>query len=571
MITAGLQLDYINSQRSEMKLITNEPLENAPPSLAFLTVALGAFRGLIVDVLWLRVDSLKQEGQFFDAKQLAEWISALQPRFAEVWEFHAWNMAYNISVAIPATRPEQRWRWVKNGYELLRDKGIPLNPKAMLLYRELARIFQHKIGGVTDKAHKYYKLQLAESMTPLLGPADNAFFKSLAEAPMTWEEMIQDPNIVPIIEALQSADDAFEDEEAFVPNYLSLRQTPARYKPQAFEVIDIYRNTSALKNLDIFAKAWQLRHQWKMDPKLMHELNQKFGPIDWEDPNVHMPLDWRLADAHAIYWAAKGLQRASQQEYSVAEAHTDRIINHSLQNLYRAGKMFIWETKVQGREIPNTTDFELKDKNLFLRPDFRMFKPYNDHMVKVIEKYKELRRGTYNSMRISHRNMLSNAVLSFYQTGHKNYARKIYNEMQRRYSDHDQVNYPFDVFIKRRLIKEIDSLGFTDSREMVVNLLREAFFRYALRDDEESYGLEKMAQEVYNEYRNRYQDRNRIDLPEMAVLKYAALQDFYFDQQYPKSLRNQLMSRIDIERPELAEKLREIEEERLKKLEEQQQ
>jgi len=110
-MTAGMQLDFINSQREDMDLIIDKP-ENVPPSLAFATVATGAFRGLAVDALWMRADRLKEEGQFFDARQLAEWITTLQPRFASVWEFHAWNMAYNISVAIPATQPDQRWQWV---------------------------------------------------------------------------------------------------------------------------------------------------------------------------------------------------------------------------------------------------------------------------------------------------------------------------------------------------------------------------------------------------------------------------------------------------------------------------
>jgi len=106
LIAAGLQLDPINRQRQEMGLIIDTP-ENIPPSLVFATIATGAFRGLVVDVLWMRADRLKDEGQFFDARQLAEWITILQPRFASVWEFHAWNMAYNISVAIPANQPDQ--------------------------------------------------------------------------------------------------------------------------------------------------------------------------------------------------------------------------------------------------------------------------------------------------------------------------------------------------------------------------------------------------------------------------------------------------------------------------------
>ena len=97
---AGSQLDYIRAQRIEMGLITEDEdilkLEDAPISLAFTTVAMGAFRGLVVDILWMRAEKLKEEGQFFDARQIAEWITALQPRFASVRDFHSWNMAYNI-------------------------------------------------------------------------------------------------------------------------------------------------------------------------------------------------------------------------------------------------------------------------------------------------------------------------------------------------------------------------------------------------------------------------------------------------------------------------------------------
>ncbi|MHC4156689.1 MAG: hypothetical protein ACYST6_17470 [Planctomycetota bacterium] len=84
LIIGGSQLDYINSQRQQLGLVHNEdePLENMPPSLAFATVAMGAFRGLVVDILWMRAERLKEEGQFFDARQLAEWITKLQPRFA---------------------------------------------------------------------------------------------------------------------------------------------------------------------------------------------------------------------------------------------------------------------------------------------------------------------------------------------------------------------------------------------------------------------------------------------------------------------------------------------------------
>ncbi len=555
-ITVGKQLDFINSQRYQMKLISNEPLENAPPSLAFATVAMGAFRGLVVDVLWLRADKLKEQGQFFDAKQIAEWITTLQPRFAAVWEFQAWNMAYNISVAIPTTQPQERWRWVKNGYELLRDKGIPLNPKSILLYRELARIFQHKIGGLSDDAHKYYKVQLAMAMEPLLGPADNDYFKALAEAKTDWGQIVKDSNVAPFIAALKSADKAFDRDDEFVSNYLSLRQNPARFSQAAFETIDRFRGTDALETFDIFAKASQLRKVWKLDPVLMEKLNKLYGPVDWNDPNARLPLDWRNADAHAIYWAVKGLQVAGKKEFSVDEINTDRAVNHSLQNLFRNGKMFFWDAPAKTQSDTSSPLPQMLTKDVFLRPDLRMFQSYNKSMMAIIDKYKDIeKKSSYESLRISHRNMLTNALFSFYQAGHLAQAEKIYSQLKQLYPA-DEYKVPLVVFVRNRLREELEAMEITNVKEIIQMMLSESYFRYAMRDDDEAFGREKMAKEVYDHYMSPLkQSEHRIDLPDFKLLKYLALLDFLNDQQYPFELRLSLRGRIKVERPDLVKQL----------------
>lgn len=574
LIGAGMQLDYINSQRQEMKLISNEPLENAPPSLAFATVAMGAFRGLVVDILWMRADKLKEQGQFFDAKQLAEWITILQPRFASVWEFQAWNMAYNISVAIPATKPDQRWQWVKNGYELLRDDGIRLNPKSISLYRELGRIFQHKIGGVSDDAHKYYKLQLALAMEPLLGPADNAYFDALAETPVGWREINKDPNAASLIKALKSADDAFSKDDEFVSNYLSLRQNSLRFNPAAGKTIDDFRGTEALEKFDIFAKAWQLRKVWKLDPVLMRDLNKTYGPINFSDPNTHFPLDWRHPDSHAIYWAVKGLQIAAKEEdreIEMNEVNTDRIVGHSLQNLFRNGKIFIYELSLPASSQDSSQQAGTQIyKEVFLRPDLRIFKPYNDSVLAILEKYKDGGdRGRYESLQNGHRNMLKNAVFSFYQSGHKPQAQQIYNQLRKLYPL-DEFKIPaVDGYVKKRFQEELQSIGINDAKEMILMMLRESYYLYAIRDDDASFSSEKMAEEVLNYYVAKHDDPEyRINLPKLPQLRYFALLDFLNDQLYPPYLRQTLLSRIRIEKPELFRQL-EAEREKLGKQSEQ--
>src|SRR6266508_4159424 len=108
----------MNRQRAGLGLTRVAPLENAPPMLAFTTVALGGFRGLIANALWIRANDLQDEGKYFEMVQLADWITKLEPTFAQVWLVQSWNMAYNISVKF--TDFADRWRWVQRGIELLR-------------------------------------------------------------------------------------------------------------------------------------------------------------------------------------------------------------------------------------------------------------------------------------------------------------------------------------------------------------------------------------------------------------------------------------------------------------------
>lgn len=157
----------LNVARDQLGLTRVAPLENAPPVLAFTTVALGGFRGLIANMLWVRAADLQEQDKYFEMVQLADWITKLQPHFVTVWVHQAWNMAYNISVKF--TDWGDRWQWVRRGIELLRDEGLKYNPNQALLYRELAWFFQHKMGADLDDAHNYYKAAWIREMNDVFG------------------------------------------------------------------------------------------------------------------------------------------------------------------------------------------------------------------------------------------------------------------------------------------------------------------------------------------------------------------------------------------------------------------
>lgn len=195
--TAGWLAGAIERQRRDLDLvIPTATTDDMPPHIAVVTAALGTFRGLAVDMLWARADQLQSDGEYFEAQTLSQWITTLQPRFQKVWAFQAWNLAYNIAAATQV--PSERWGWVQRGIALLRDQGIPLNPKAPQLQMELGWIFHNKIAGKGDREHWYYKACLAREIQEFLGDLTSgltteealARFRRIAEAPATLDELL---------------------------------------------------------------------------------------------------------------------------------------------------------------------------------------------------------------------------------------------------------------------------------------------------------------------------------------------------------------------------------------------
>lgn len=213
---AFLLTPTINGQRLERQLTYDVEVGDSPdPTYTFLSM-LGSFRGVGVNILWQRAEELKQEEKFYEANNLAEWITSLQPRYPEAWNFQAWNMAYNISVKCKTA--EERWDWVKKGIDLLRDRGIPNNPNAVVLYRSLAWTLGHKMTGQTDDMHWYYKARFAETWQTLLGVPDKRWvFKPEFADP---ENRPADEEIDPLVHGLWIATDQFGEINTMAQTYL---------------------------------------------------------------------------------------------------------------------------------------------------------------------------------------------------------------------------------------------------------------------------------------------------------------------------------------------------------------
>jgi hypothetical protein len=172
---------------------------------------------------------------------------------------------------------------------------------------------------------------------------------------------------------------------------------------------------------------------------------------------------------------------------------------------------------------------------------------------------------------IQHRNMLKNALTMFYQAGHRQKAQKIYDYARQLYPRPEFNEPAVESYIIQQLRSDLKTITITKAMDTIMPMLREAYFRYALRDDDASYALEKMAEDVYNVYTKQYGDEARLTLPEFKVMKFGAFMDFFGDQGYPLSMRQNLLQRIKIEQPKLAEQFSQIEQQLIEESQRQQQ
>ena len=448
---SGRVQQSLNRDRDQLGLVRASALQSAPPMLAFTTVALGGFRGLISNLLWIRANDLQLDDKYFEAAQLADWITDLEPHFSQVWQFQAWNMAYNISIKFKDF--PDRWRWVERAIELLRDNGLRYNPDDVSIYRDLAWIFQHKMGQNLDDANIYFKQQWAEEMTPFFG-ANGTNFDALVNP--------------------QTAGDR--------------------------------------------TNAFRLCEKYKIDPVFAKKVDAEWGP-----------LDWRLPEAHAIYWGAFGLAQAKK--------HPDKVNPDDLIKLRRNIYQSMLKAFQHGRIIRNPFNHSYE-----LVPNLDLVSKVNDAYEKMYAE--ETLPNMRDGIQKAHRYFLGDAVYLLYEDNRVAGAAEWYRYLARKYPDNPTLNgnpdsrpaqLTFDQYAIARVQEDIGDTSQERTTAAVEGLLMRAYYYLAIGQDDRYTGFKLMAGRIYEDYRVKtagFQGANtRIVLPAFADLSRTVLNRLLDPQQ----------------------------------------
>tara|TARA_R110000737_G_scaffold2923_16_gene9794 strand:- start:40236 stop:42224 length:1989 start_codon:yes stop_codon:yes gene_type:complete len=437
LFASGVLTTAIASSQGQHELVYTDRAEDGDPPQVALGIAMGAFRGIFVNILWLEATAAKEEGRFYESIELASMITKLQPRLPQVWTFHAWNMAYNISVTTHT--PEERWQWVKAGIDLLRKEGLRANPNDMHMHKELGWLFLHKVAGYTDDANQYYKRQFAYEWQNIMGPAptinpDERGRYQVIELYAQWVQKIVDaPDSRTLLaEANPTAD-------AIARAYESGFGINSRLGADAASTEEFLRRYQLDMQIIRAGKEWTIEEVSGPKTKLMHALRQQYAnEQDWTDLANYLrkkllvneynmepvrmvqqvrkygPIDWRLPSAHALYWSSRGTDVGRMEVNARTRTGMDflnayRIVMQSIQDLWRHGDLYFNYLDVhEGRAA-----YYQAVPNVYFVPTYGAML---NEVVNASGIY-EADHKPYRQYSVGYENFLRDAVRFFYRRG----------------------------------------------------------------------------------------------------------------------------------------------------------
>lgn len=170
--------NHVERRRLEAKLTWADPEDKEALEVGFL--ALGGFRGLLVDVLWIKAQTAMANQRYYELKLLCDLIQKLQPTFTQVHSFQAHQMMYNL--ADKSDTCEDKWYWIQSGFAAL-ERGIERNKQNYQLWFELGFRYFDRLSDLKMKDCK----ELRVKELPNIDLLDEDQRCSIFSKPKSWE------------------------------------------------------------------------------------------------------------------------------------------------------------------------------------------------------------------------------------------------------------------------------------------------------------------------------------------------------------------------------------------------
>jgi hypothetical protein len=249
------------------------------------------------------------------------------------------------------------------------------------------------------------------------------------------------------------------------------------------------------------ARATLLRERYKLDPALMKEVDEEYGP-----------LEWRLPESHAIYWAARGMRQAAEDPERFDKTELDRLRRSIYQGMMRAFQRGRLISYGEGRVL--------------------QFGPNLDIIGKVSAIYEGLIAEEdvkiRDSIATAHRNFLGDAVYFLYTYNRIQEAGQWYDYLSKLYPDKPLLSratpsFPRDLTLEEYCIERVqEDLGETSQvrvSAILEGLVASAFMSLVFENDDRAAGLMALAEAALERYNEDTRQDTRIEIVSLDQIK----------------------------------------------------
>ena len=240
------------------------------------------------------------------------------------------------------------------------------------------------------------------------------------------------------------------------------------------------------------ARVQTLRDRYKMDPVRMKEADDRYGP-----------LEWRLPETHAIYWAHVGRQMAKTKDQMIK---LRRVIYQSLLLAFHRGRII--------RLDPNGSILFGEKLDIFARTHAA----YEEMMAEDAEMRDHIGRG--------HKNALLDAIYFCFVHQRFREANEWLATVKRMYPKDFPATLSLEDYVLMRVGEDVNE---TDMNKTISNIrgsLMRSFLNLALDEDDQAQGHLLLARNIWNRYMGKIgggPSEKRVGLPPLEEMRQEVL------------------------------------------------
>lgn len=244
----------------------------------------------------------------------------------------------------------------------------------------------------------------------------------------------------------------------------------------------------------------RLREEFKLDPARMKAADEIYGP-----------LDWRMPETHAIYWAYCGRLEARTKDDLI---QLRRVVYQSMDLAFQRGRLI--ESK-----LGSAFRFE---QNLDIIPKTNA--AYEEAMAEDDEYRQNISRA--------HKNFLLNATYFLYTHSRTREAAQWLEVVKTKYPKDYPPNLTLDEYALRRVGEDVGETDMNRTISNIMGCLRQAYLNLIDGDMDAHNGYLALARNIWARYQSKIvggPSGERVGLPPLKEMQTTVLEYFLDPEQ----------------------------------------